>query len=130
MKRQTKRYTLRSLLREPNKPSRRQFLLQSGKVVAGSVLTGVALHRVYAAEDNTIWLALVGCGGRGGGAVANALSSTTGPTRLIAMADVFEDRIKRSYRALNEQFGERIDVPPDRCFLGFDAYRHCSMKRF
>lgn len=123
MKRQTKRYTLRSLLREPNKPSRRQFLAQSGKVVAGSVLSGVALPRVYAAEDNTIRLALVGCGGRGGGAVANALSSATGPTKLIAMADVFEDRITRSYRALSERFGKRIDVPPDRRFLGFDSYR-------
>jgi len=123
MKRQTKRYTLRSLLREPNEPSRRQFLAQSGKVVAGSVLTGVALHRVYAAEDNTIRLALVGCGGRGGGAVANALSSATGPTKLIAMADVFEDRITRANKALSEQFGERIDVPPDRRFLGFDSYR-------
>jgi len=123
MKRQAKRYTLKSLLTEPNKPSRRQFLAQSGKVVAGSVLTGVALPRVYAAEDNTIRLALVGCGGRGGGAVANALSSVTGPTKLIAMADVFEDRITRSYRALSKQFGKRIDVPPDRRFLGFDAYR-------
>ena len=123
MKRQTKRYTLRSLLREPNEPSRRQFLAQSGKVVAGSVLTGVALHRVYAAEGNTIRLALVGCGGRGGGAVANALSSATGPTKLIAMADVFEDRITRANKALSEQFGERIDVPPERRFLGFDSYR-------
>ncbi len=123
MKRQTKHYTLRSLLREPNEPSRRQFLAQSGKVVAGSVLTGVALHRVYAAEDNTIRLALVGCGGRGGGAVANALSSATGPTKLIAMADVFEDRITRANKALSEQFGERIDVPPERRFLGFDSYR-------
>jgi len=123
MKRQTKRYTLKSLRTEPNKSSRRHFLAQSGKVVAGSVLAGVALPRVYAAEDNTIRLALVGCGGRGGGAVANALSSATGPTKLIAMADVFEDRITRSYRALSEQFGKRIDVPPDRRFLGFDAYR-------
>jgi len=123
MKRQTKRYTLKSLRTESNKSSRRQFLAQSGKVVAGSVLTGVALPRVYAAENNTIRLALVGCGGRGGGAVANALSSQTGPTKLIAMADVFEDRITRSYRALSKQFGKRIDVPPDRRFLGFDAYR-------
>ena len=114
---------MRSLRTESNKPSRRQFLAQGGKVVAGSVLAGVALPRVYAAEDNTIRLALVGCGGRGSGAVANALSSQTGPTKLIAMADVFEDRITRSYKALSEQFGERIDVPPDRRFIGFDAYR-------
>ena len=123
MKRQTKRHTLGSLRTESNKLSRRQFMAQGGRVVAGSVLTGVALSRVHAAEDNTIRLALVGCGGRGSGAVGNALSSPTGPTKLIAMADVFEDRLTRSHKALRERFGERIDVPPDRRFLGFDAYR-------
>ena len=123
MKRQTKCHRSRSLRTEPDKPSRRQFLAHGGKVVAGSVLTGVALPRIHAGEDNTIRLALVGCGGRGSGAVGNALSSQTGPTKLIAMADVFEDRIARSHKALGERFGERIDVPPDRCFIGFDAYR-------
>jgi len=114
---------LRSLRTESNKPSRRQFLAQSTGVVAGSVLAGLALSRIYAAEDNTIRLALVGCGSRGSGAVANALSSSTEPTKLITMADVFEDRLTGSYKALREQFGERIDVPADRRFLGFDAYR-------
>jgi predicted dehydrogenase len=123
MKRQIKHHTLKSLWKEPKKASRRQFLTKTGKVVAGSVLTGVSLPRAYAAEDNTIRLALVGCGGRGSGAVGNALSSATGPTRLIAMADVFEDRLTRSHKALSERFGKQIDVPPDRRFLGFDAYR-------
>lgn len=108
---------------ESNRPSRRQFLADGGKVVAGSVLAGIATSRIYAAEDNTIRLALVGCGGRGSGAVGNALSSTTGPTKLVAMADVFEDKQSRSYKALSEQFRDQVDVPPDRRFLGFDAYR-------
>ncbi len=69
--------------------SRRQFLAQGGRVVAGSALAGVVLSRAYAGEDNTIQLALVGCGGRGSGAAANALSSQTGPTKLVAMADLF-----------------------------------------
>jgi predicted dehydrogenase len=123
MKRQTNNRTLKSLRTESDNPSRRQFLAQGTKVVAGSVLAGVALNRAYAAEDNTIRLALVGCGGRGSGAVGNALSSATGPTKLIAMADVFEDRLTGSHKALSEQFGERIDVPPERRFIGFDAYR-------
>jgi len=114
---------LRSSRIESNKSSRRQFLAHSARVVAGSVLTGIALPRIHAAEDNTIRLALVGCGGRGSGAVGDALSSPTGPTKLIAMADVFEDRLTGSYKALSERFGERIDVPPDRRFIGFDAYR-------
>jgi len=123
MKPQTKHHTSESLQTDPNKPSRRQFLTQSAGVVAGSVLTGVTLSGAYAGEDNTIRLALVGCGGRGSGAVGDALSSSTGPTRLVAMADIFEDRLTRSYKALSEQFGQRIDVPADRRFVGFDAYR-------
>ncbi|MHC4230029.1 MAG: Gfo/Idh/MocA family protein [Planctomycetota bacterium] len=115
MKQQNKRSTLRS--------SRRRFMAQGGKVLAGSALAGVALPRIHAGEDNTIRLALVGCGGRGSGAVGNALCSKTGPTKLVAMADVFEDKQKRSHKALSEQFGDQVDVPPERRFLGFDAYR-------
>ena len=103
--------------------SRRQFLKNTGRIAATSAFMAGIAPSIYAAENNTINLALVGCGGRGSGAVGNALSSKTGPTKLIAMADVFEDRLKRSHKALSEQFGERIDVPPDRQFLGFDAYR-------
>jgi predicted dehydrogenase len=123
MKRQTRHQTLRLPPTKLNKSSRRQFLAQTGKVAAGSVLAGIALPRIYAAEDNTIRLALVGCGGRGSGAVADALSSSTGPTKLIAMADIFEDRLSGSYKALSERFGDRIDVPAERRFVGFDAYR-------
>ncbi len=115
MKRQAKSYTPES--------SRRQFLAQSGKVLAGTAIAGVATSRIYAGESNTIRLALVGCGGRGSGAVGNALSSKTGPTKLVAMADVFEDKQKKSYKALSEQFGDQVDVPPEKRFIGFDAYR-------
>jgi predicted dehydrogenase len=87
------------------------------------VLAGGLLSRAWAGEDNTIRLALVGCGGRGSGAAGNAMSSKTGPTKLIAMADVFEDRLTNSHKALSEQFGGQVDVPPDRRFTGFDAYR-------
>jgi len=105
------------------KTSRREFLKNTGRIATASALAaGIAPH-IYAAENNTIKLALVGCGGRGSGAVGDALSSTTGPTKLVAMADVFEDRLTNSHKALSEQFGERIDVPPDRRFIGFDAYR-------
>jgi predicted dehydrogenase len=108
---------------EPNKPSRRRFLADSSKVLGACVLAGVALNRIHAAEDNTIRLALVGCGGRGSGAAGDALSSKTGPTKLFAMADVFEDRLNSSHKALTAQFGDQVDVPPERRFLGFDAYK-------
>jgi len=102
-----------------NNTSRRQFLKNTGRIAATSAFMAGITRRIYAGENNTINLALVG----GSGAVGHALSSKTGPTKLIAMADVFEDRMARSHKALSDQFGERIDVPPDRRFLGFDAYR-------
>ncbi len=104
-------------------PSRREVLASGTRLAAGSVLAGIGLSRAYAGEDNTIRIALVGCGGRGSGAVANALSSKAGPAKLIAMADVFEDRQTKSYKALSGQFPQQVDVPPERRFIGFDAYR-------
>ncbi len=106
-----------------DQPSRRRFLSDSGKVAAGVALAGVAIPHVHAGEDNTIRLALIGCGNRGSGAVANAMNSEHGPVKLIAMADIVEDRIDRSYKALNSKFSDRIDVPQDRKFVGFDAYK-------
>ena len=49
---------------------------------------------MYAAENNTIRLALVGCGGRGTGAVANAFSTTGGPGQAPCHGRLFEDRLK------------------------------------
>jgi predicted dehydrogenase len=83
----------------------------------------VAIPRVHAAEDNTIRLALIGCGGRGSGAVGNAMNSPHGPVQLYAMADVAEDRLTRAHKALADRFGERVNVPPERQFVGFDAYK-------
>jgi predicted dehydrogenase len=102
--------------------SRREFLKNTGRVAAASALAA-AVPRVHAAEDNTIQLALVGCGGRGTGAAANALSVQNGPIKLVAMADVFENRLKASYGHLSKQFAKQFDVPEDRKFVGFDGYR-------
>jgi predicted dehydrogenase len=103
---------------------RRDFLKSTARLAAASTLAGVALPHVHAGEDNTIRLAIVGSGSRGSGAVADALSATDGPVKLVAMADLFEDRLAASHQALGKEFGERIDVPKERQFLGFDAYRH------
>ncbi|MCX7428454.1 MAG: Gfo/Idh/MocA family oxidoreductase [Planctomycetia bacterium] len=102
--------------------SRREFLKNTGRIAAASTVIA-AVPGVHAAEDNTIGLALVGCGGRGTGAAANALSTKSGPTRLVAMADVFDNRLKGSHGELSNMFGGKIDVPEDRRFIGFDAYR-------
>ncbi len=102
--------------------SRREFLKTSGAALAGAALASALSARAYAAEQNTIKVALIGCGGRGTGAAANALS-TAGPTQLVAMADVFSNRLQSSYKALSGQFGKKVDVPPDRQFVGFDAFK-------
>lgn len=100
------------------------MLAQTGGVAVASTLALSNIPKVHAAEDNTIRVALVGCGGRGTGAAANALSvKDQGPIQLVAMADVFEDKLKGSYEALNRQFSKQVDVPEDRKFIGFDGYK-------
>ena len=123
MKQQAKPQTSKLSPTEPFGPSRRQFLAQSSRVVAGSVVAGVALPRIYASGNNTIRLALVGCGGRGTGAVADAFAATGGPVKLYAMADLFEDRLKASCENLVRDHKDKVDVPAERQFVGFDAYK-------
>ncbi len=103
--------------------SRREFLATSSKFAAASALAGVVIPHVHAAENNTIQLALIGCGGRGTGAVGNAFDSTGGPVKLVAMADVFEQKMNTSHQILSEKYKSQMDVPNERRFLGFDAYR-------
>lgn len=103
--------------------SRRDFLKLSGSAAAASVLAGVAVPHCHAAENSTIKLALVGCGGRGTGAVGNAFATKGGPVKLVAMADLFEHRLQGSLNNLSNAFPEQVDVPPERQFLGFGAYR-------
>ena len=86
-------------------------------------LLGLATPYVHAEPDNTIRVALVGCGGRGTGAAGNALAVKNGPIQLVAMADVFEPRLTASYGNLNNQFPNQVVVPPDNRFVGFDSYR-------
>ncbi len=102
--------------------SRREFLKQTGGVLAGATLLSSLSARSLASEDNTIKIALIGCGGRGTGAAANALA-TQGPVQLVAMADVFPDRLESSYNGLKSQFGDKVDVPKDRQFIGMDGYK-------
>ena len=104
--------------------TRRSFLSSTGGAVAGGALLGsLALERsVHAASSEEIKVALIGCGGRGTGAAAQALS-TEGPVKLVAAADVFGDRLEGSLNNLKENHAGRVDVPEDRKFIGFDAYK-------
>ena len=109
--------------RQPRGCTRRDALKAGGTVAAASALAGMVVPPVHAAEANTIRLALIGCGNRGSGAVANAMNSANGPVRLVAMADVVEGRISTSHKNLSKKFSDRIDVPKERQFVGFDAYK-------
>src|SRR5262245_58814986 len=117
-------------MREPTFPNsesqlnRRNFLKTTSTAFAGaSVLGGLSIERsAFAASNDTLKVALIGCGGRGSGAAAQALS-TEGPVKLVAMADAFDDRLKDSLKNLQEKHKDKVDVPPERQFFGFDGYK-------
>jgi predicted dehydrogenase len=107
--------------------TRRELLQAAGTVAAASALAGVSIPHVHAAEDNTIRLALVGFGGRGTGAAVNAVNAKGGPVKLVAVADVFRDQIDRNFdtlkKVLGKDFDKKVDVPEERKFVGFEAYK-------
>ncbi len=104
--------------------TRRQFLNDATGLTAAALLGPRAVAAVHPGGTDTIHVALVGCGQRGAGAAQNALSVQRGPMRLVAMADVLEDRLAASHQALAELLPPDSHVPPERRFVGFDAYRH------
>jgi myo-inositol 2-dehydrogenase/D-chiro-inositol 1-dehydrogenase len=110
----------------PSPASRRDFLKSSTAAIVGGALAGSLsiAKSAHAAGDDEIKIALIGCGGRGTGAANQALS-THGKVKLIAMADVYKDRLDGSYNTLLKEVSQkdRIDVPEDRKFVGFDAYQ-------
>ncbi|MBM4023747.1 MAG: Gfo/Idh/MocA family oxidoreductase, partial [Planctomycetes bacterium] len=106
-------------------PSRRRFLTTTACSSVGGLLVATGLGNVHAAGEDEIHVAVIGCGGRGTGATIDALSVPGGNLKVVAMADVFPERvsIKRQSLVAQEQFKDRVDVPEDRSFVGFDAYR-------
>ncbi len=103
--------------------SRREFLKNSGKIAAASAIAAGLVPKIYAAGSDTIRIALIGCGGRGTGAASEAMSVKGGPIRLVAMADVFERKLNRSYQNLQRRHANQMDVPKERQFIGFDGYK-------
>jgi predicted dehydrogenase len=107
-----------------NLSSRREFIKTTGRIAAASALAGIAIPHVHAAGNDSFQVALIGCGGRGTGAAANSFGVKNGPVKLVAMADVFANRLNESYETLNRQHSDHVDVPPERRFIGFDGYQH------
>ena len=96
---------------EASNATRRQFLQQSSAAIASTTVLASAAPAVHAGEDNTIRLALIGCGSRGTGAVVNAFNTRgQGPIQLYAMADLDRDNINRKLVVLT-----RAECGPSRC---------------
>ncbi len=108
--------------------NRRIFLFKSA-ATAAAVATAARIDiadNAYAGAGDSLKVGLVGCGGRGTGAAVQALTADKG-NALVAMGDAFPDQIESSYSTLKSAeipgLAERVDVPPDRRFVGFDAYK-------
>lgn len=102
---------------------RREFLTRTGKLAGASALAGIALPHVHAAGDSTVRLALIGSGGRGSGAVVNATEAPGSNVKLWAMADLYQNRLRSAHSALSAKLGDRFEVPSERQFIAFDAFK-------
>jgi len=105
--------------------TRRDFLKSGAVAVVGSTLAAQSnlSFGAFAGGSDVLKIGLVGCGGRGGGAAVNALEADPN-VKLVALADLFEDRLKAAVNNLqNSQFKDRVDIPAERQFTGWDAYK-------
>lgn len=121
-------------MNKENKTTRREFV-KNATVLTGGVIAMPMMSQAnfFSGADDTIKVALVGCGGRGTGAAMQACLSKQN-VKLVAMADAFRDRIDSCYKSLmadditdwsgsTGNIKNRIDVPEERKYVGFDAYR-------
>ena len=104
--------------------SRRKFVKSSSIVTGGLFLAPTILSSTpLFKNEKVLKLAVVGCGGRGTGAVSQALKADKN-VKLVAMADAFPDRLEDSYKNLSKMFdSERVAVKPSKKFSGFGAYK-------
>ncbi len=105
------------------RPSRRSFLKTSGAVMGAAITGPLSVGRAaHAAGSDLLKVGLVGCGGRGRGAAANALTADKN-TQLVALADPFPKQMDTAVEALKKSFGDQVTVTPETCFDGFDGYQ-------
>jgi predicted dehydrogenase len=105
--------------------TRRNFLSTGSKGVAGAALLStlpIERFALGASPGDTLKIGLVGCGGRGSGAADQALS-TGESVKLVAVGDVHKDRMEGSLKELGRKHSAKVEIPDDRKFMGFDAYK-------
>jgi len=106
-------------------PTTRREFLKTSTLAGGAIVGALSLRpSVYASGDDTLRVGLIGCGGRGTGAASQALNADT-RVKLTAMGDMFADNLQVSLKSLRESrdLENKLDVPPERQFVGFDAYK-------
>ncbi|MHC4636000.1 MAG: Gfo/Idh/MocA family protein [Planctomycetota bacterium] len=104
--------------------TRRDFLKASTVAASAAVSGALGInHSVFASGSDIIRVGMIGCGGRCTGAAAQALTADPG-ARLVAMCDIFMDRVKRKRAILKEEKPDQVVVDDDHCFDGFDGYKH------
>lgn len=113
--------------------TRRDFIRTSAAVTLAAAAAGPA--SIFAARGDELRVGLIGCGGRGTGAVTQALMATQTPVTLWAMGDLFRDMLDSSYKMLSTgaegrydrvefpSLSKQMEVPEKRKFVGFDAYK-------
>ena len=111
--------------------SRRDFLSDGSKIaVAGAALGTIVApdlslaRSAHAFGSDTIKIGLVGCGGRGTGASIQAMNTESGNVELVAMGDAFKNRLDGSLKTCTNNHKDKVRVPADRQFVGFDAYKN------
>lgn len=104
--------------------TRRDFVKTSAMLGAASLVPSAFASGIARTVDETIRVGVIGCGGRGTGAAVNALAAHQ-KVEIVALADLFEDRLNGSYGWLidNDDYGPRVKVDPAHKFVGFDAYK-------
>ena len=100
--------------------TRRRFLQAAAGSSLAALTTSSLAPRLFAAGSDEIRLGLIGCGGRGTGAVLNALS--VGNVRLVALGDVFRESIDRTFNRVRREKPQAVDVPNSRQFTGLSAF--------
>jgi predicted dehydrogenase len=106
--------------------SRRDFLRNSSLLVAGGAIAASQVQIARGANafgSDTIKIGMIGCGGRCTQAVQQAMNTSGGEVKLVAMADAFADRVTSSLRGITSQHPKKVDVPKDRQFVGLNAYK-------
>lgn len=102
---------------------KRRTFIEAGVALSGAAaLSAIPVSNVFATGSDVIKIALIGCGGRGTGATFNAFASGQN-VKLVAMADAFQDNLESTYKTLKEKFGEKVDVPESRKYVGFEGYK-------